>query len=205
MSLVKKRWELRLFNWILKNRRAHLQKLLNDGKAIHVGLKTIYKEPVNGVIKIHHDKVAIFRVSIYGLFFGLLILFGLLKANHWSLANILLILFMSSPFLGYGIYFFIQSQKKHKPWLVDINQGSIVLSTVTVPFDHVEHLNFTRLIHVDDVLKFNKHYDYSLNMMLKDKNEITLFTDRDEQSIRDAGAYLTTMTKIPLYEQMKNA
>lgn len=204
--MKKIRWEDKVFNWILRKRRRGLTQYSNENNAIYVDQKIIYKKPVNNKIIIHSNRFGLKKMAFYNIGIFLLLLYVFLNFKNWDYSNLFLVLLITWPLFIYGVYYYYKSTGKIQPWRIDLKRKKIILTTIAIPFERIDHFSITRLIDPGKIMGMaESDYSYHLNLNLTDKNQITLFTDEHKSSIEEAANFLSNISGIRLDDKITNA
>jgi hypothetical protein len=154
-------------------------------KTIHIGQKIIYTKPVNDKIIIQVDKPALRRFSYIILIALGLIAYRATTYEAFDMTNLTILLVGLVPFVLYTVYY--AYTRANSDWYIDLKDKKIVLGKIAVPVFMIEFMIIAK--------KDNK---FQLSLKTKDQKQLVLFVDDKEESIREAGKFLSTVTGLAI-------
>lgn len=202
----KKRWEDKVFDFILGFRTEIMKKEAAERDKIYVGQKIIHKNPVKDKIFIFPDGPSLKRSALLFLCIALLLFCFFVWGGKFSWLFLVISICLCIPFLVSSVAYYIQSRRSHKPWIIDLENKKIVMGKTLIDFEQVNYFNFSKLVNAEDLIPISERdYSYQLNLILINGDEITLLTDHNKSEIGSAGSFFEGMTGITLKKDFVNA
>ena len=160
---------------------------------IRIGQKIIYKTPVNNKIIIQVDKPALRRFSYIILVALGLVAYRAATYEAFDMTNLTILLVGLVPFIVYTVYY--SYTRTNSTWYIDLQNKKIVLGKIALPIFLVEFFIIAK-----KPVRTGTGGDntFQLSIKTKDQKQLVLFADSNEDRIREAGKFLSTITGLTI-------